>query len=120
MAVLEQIRRKTTKWGPLLLDLLTTLKAGPGGGVDTIVGHQLGYLAPETVRQALRGVFQNLVSEKPIQNLEVGNPIGPTQLFDEYKLQQPGVESAYMKILDQIFGTRLYLANALNSQNAGI
>jgi sulfite reductase (NADPH) hemoprotein beta-component len=120
VAVLEQIRRKTTKWGPLLLDLLTTLKAGPGGGVDTIVGHQLGYLAPETVRQALRGVFQNLVSEKPIQNLEVGNPIGPTQLFDEYKLQQPGVESAYMKILDQIFGTRLYLANALNSQNAGI
>jgi sulfite reductase (NADPH) hemoprotein beta-component len=120
VAVLEQIRRKTTKWGPLLLDLLTTLKAGPGGGVDTIVGHQLGYLAPETVRQALRGVFQNLVSEKPIQNLEVGNPIGPTQSLDEYNLQQPRVESAYMKILDQIFGTRLYLANAINSQNAGI
>jgi sulfite reductase (NADPH) hemoprotein beta-component len=52
IAVLEQIRRKTTKWGPLLLDLLTTLKSGPGGGVETIVGHQLGYIAPETVRQA--------------------------------------------------------------------
>ena len=60
IAVLEQIRRKTTKWGPLLLDLLTTLKSGPDGGVETIVGHQLGYIAPETVRQALRGILQNL------------------------------------------------------------
>ena len=77
IAVLEQIRRKTTKWGPILLDLLTTLKSGPGGGVETIVGYQLGHLAPATVGQALRGVLQNLKSEKPIQNLQVGNPDGP-------------------------------------------
>lgn len=120
IAVLEQIRRKTTKWGPLLLDLLTTLKSGPGGGVETIVGHQLGYIAPDTVRQALRGVFQNLRSEKPIQNLEVGNPDGPTESLAAYDLSVPKVESAYMKILDQIFGKRLHLANALGSQNAGI
>lgn len=120
IAVLEQIRRKTTKWGPLLLDLLTTLKSGPGGGVETIVGHQLGYIAPETVRQALRGVFQNLKSDKPIQNLEVGNRSGPTESLEGYDLSQPKVESAYMKILDQIFGKRLYLANAIGSQNAGV
>jgi sulfite reductase (NADPH) hemoprotein beta-component len=120
VAVLEQIRRKTTKWGPLLLDLLTTLKSGPGGGVETIVGHQLGYIAPETVSQALRGVFQNLKSEKPIQNLEVGNTEGPVESEESYDLTQPKVESAYMKILNQIFGQRLYLANALGSDNAGI
>jgi sulfite reductase (NADPH) hemoprotein beta-component len=120
IAVLEQIRRKTTKWGPLLLDLLTTLKAGPGGGVETIVGHQLGYVEPSTVRQALRGVFQNLKSEKPIQNLAVGNSDGPTESLEAYNFSQPNVESAYMKILDQIFGSRLYLANALGSQNAGV
>lgn len=120
IAVLEQIRRKTTKWGPLLLDLLTTLKSGPGGGVETIVGHQLGYIAPDTVRQALRGVFQNLRSEKPIQNLEVGNPDGPTESMSAYDLSVPKVESAYIKILDQIFGKRLHLANALGSENAGI
>ena len=120
IAVLEQTRRKTTKWGPLLLDLLTTLKSGPGGGVETIVGHQLGYIAPETVRQALRGIFQNLKSDKPIQNLEVGNPNGPTEYLGGYDLSQPKVESAYMKILDQIFGQRLYLANAIGSQNAGV
>jgi len=120
IAVLEQIRRKTTKWGPLFLDLLTTLKSGPGGGVESIVGYQLGYIAPETVRQALRGVFQNLKSEKPIQNLEVGNSDGPTESLEAYDLSQPKIESAYMKILDQIFGQRLYLANAIRSQNAGI
>jgi sulfite reductase (NADPH) hemoprotein beta-component len=120
IAVLEQIRRKTTKWGPLLLDLLTSLKSGPGGGIEMIVGHQLGYIAPETVRQALRGVFQNLKSEKPIQNLVVGNPNGPTEPIGRYDLSQPKVESAYMKILDQIFEKRLYLANAIGSQNAGV
>jgi len=120
IAVLEQIRRKTTKWGPLLLDLLTTLKSGPGGGVDTIVGHQLGFIEPKTIQQALRGVFQNLKSEKPIQNLEVGNSDGPTESLEAYNLSQPTVESAYMKILDQIFGQKLFLANALGSQNAGV
>ncbi|TAQ83994.1 hypothetical protein B7494_g7677 [Chlorociboria aeruginascens] len=120
LAVLEQVRKKTTKWGPSLLDLLTTLKSGPGGGVETIIGYQLGYIAPETVQQALRGVFQNLRSKKPIQNLEVGNADGPTESLEAYKLTQPKVEHAYMKILDQIFGQRLYLANALGSNNAGI
>jgi sulfite reductase (NADPH) hemoprotein beta-component len=120
LAVLEQIRRKTTKWGPTFLDLLTTLKSGPGGGVEIIVGSQLGYIAPETVQQALRGIFQNLKSEKPIQNLEIGNHDGPSDSLTEYDLQQPRVETAYMKILDQIFGQRLYVANALGSDNAGI
>ena len=120
LAVLEQIRRKTTKWGPLLLDTLTTLKSDPGGGVETIVGYQLSYLSPNTVRQALRGVVQNLKSEKPIQNLEIGNPEGPAEASGPYKLEQPQLESAYMKILDQVFGSRLHLANALDSENAGI
>ncbi|RAL63983.1 hypothetical protein DID88_003171 [Monilinia fructigena] len=98
IAVLEQIRRKTTKWGPLLLDLLTTLKSGPG------------------VRQALRGVVQNLVSEKPIQNLEVGNPDGPNASSSEDTLSQPKVESAYMKILDQIFDGSALSQNLLSKK----
>jgi len=30
IAVLEQIHRKTTKWDPLLIDVLTSVKSGPG------------------------------------------------------------------------------------------
>ncbi|KAI5923660.1 sulfite reductase [Camillea tinctor] len=119
IAVLEQISRKTTKWGPLLIDVLTSVKSGPGGGVETIVGHQLGYIAPDTIQQALKGIFQNLASETPIQNLEIGKTDVP-QNVQASGLEQPKLETAYTKILDQLFGQRAYVANALGSKNAGI
>ncbi|KAM0352480.1 hypothetical protein ACHAPU_002148 [Fusarium lateritium] len=118
IAVLEQIHRKTTKWGPLLIDVLTSVKSGPGG-VESIVGHQLGYIAPEVVVQALRGVLQNLTAEKPIQNLEVGKKEAwkePTG----YDLQTPQLETAYTKIIDQLFGNRAYVANAIKSSTTGL
>ena len=118
VAVLEQVLRKTTKWGPLLIDVLTSVKSGPGG-VETIVGNQLGYVARATVRQALKAVFENLVSEKPVQNLEVGEREQPQQT-PEYGLEKPKLETAYTKILDQLFGNRAYIANSLDADNAGI
>ena len=121
IAVLEQIRKKTTKWGPVLLDVLTSLRTGPSSRrTPLVVGYQLGYIEPATVRQALRGVFQNLNSASPIQNLEVGHNERPQASVDQYSLQQPKVESAYMKILDQVFGQRLYVANRLEAAHAGI
>lgn len=119
LAVLEQIRRKTTRWGPVLLDVLTALKSSTTSG-PLIVGHQLGYIEPSTIKQALKGIFQNLLSSKPIQNLEIGNHEGPKKGEAEFELAQPEVENAYMKILDQIFGQRLYIANRLGAENAGI
>ncbi|SPO03214.1 probable sulfite reductase (NADPH) [Cephalotrichum gorgonifer] len=118
IAVLEQVYRKTTKWGPVLLDILSTVKSG-FGGVQTIVGYQLGYITEETVQQALRGIVQNLTSEKPIQNLPVGKPDALASP-NEYSLEAPKIETAYTKILDQLFGKRVYLANALSSKHAGI
>ncbi|KAH7116006.1 hypothetical protein B0J11DRAFT_538951 [Dendryphion nanum] len=119
IAVLEQVRRKTTKWGPLLLDILMSLKSS-GGNSPLIVGYQLGYITEKTVQQALRGVFQNLTSESPVQNLQVGSLDGPKADGQQAKLEQPGVENAYVKILDQVFGQRLHIANQLGSKNAGI
>jgi sulfite reductase (NADPH) hemoprotein beta-component len=80
----------------------------------------MGYIAPETIQQALRGIFQNLKSDKPIQNLEIGNHDGPAERLESYKLEQPKIETAYIKILNQIFGKKLHVANALGSDNAGI
>ena len=121
IAVLEQIRRKTTRWGPLLLDILTSLRDAPGTNrAPTIVGHQLGHIVPATARQALRGIFQNLKSPAPIQNLEIGRQQVPRAEPSGYELEQPKVESAYMKILDQVFGIRLHLSNRLRSEHAGI
>ncbi|MCJ1311295.1 hypothetical protein MMC25_004966 [Agyrium rufum] len=121
LAVLEQFRRKTTKWGPVFLDVLTSLKTGSRGGkASTIVGHQLQHLQPATVRQALRGILQNLRSPNPIQNLEIGASISPGQVTPGYTLEQPKVESAYMKILDQVFSDRLHVANRLGAAHAGV
>ena len=120
IAVLEQIRKKTTKWGHVLMDLLISVRAtGSPASAPLIVGHQLGFLEPATIRQALRGILQNLQSPEPIQNLEIGAS-SRTNLQKATKPEQPKVESAYMKILDQVFAERLYIANRLGEAHAGI
>lgn len=119
IAVLEKISRKTTKWGPILLDVLTAIKSTPGG-VETIVGFHLGYLSSETIDQALRGIHQNLTATRPVQNLEVGAQDAPDEGKSQYDLEQPKVETAYSKILKQLFNDRLHLANALAADNAGV
>ncbi|CAG8227917.1 unnamed protein product [Penicillium salamii] len=117
IAVLEQVR-KTTKWGPSFMDLLSSLTpAGPQGKGPQIVGYRLGFVEPSTAVQALRGVLQNLTSASPIQNLEIGSSQVPTT---QNALEQPRIENAYLKILHQLFGERLHIANQLGAKNAGI
>ncbi|CAG8400364.1 unnamed protein product [Penicillium salamii] len=117
IAVLEQVR-KTTKWGPSFMDLLSSLTpAGPQGKGPQIVGYRLGFVEPSTAVQALRGVLQNLTSASPIQNLEIGSSQVPTT---QSALEQPRIENAYLKILNQLFGERLHIANQLGAKNAGV
>ena len=121
IAVLEQVRRKTTKWGPTFLDLLSSLSPALGGKSPiTLVGYRLGHLEPATALQALRGISQNLRSSSPIQNLSVGNEPESISPRSFGELQQPQSENAYLKILNQLFGDRLYLANQLKANNTGI
>ncbi|KJK65938.1 hypothetical protein P875_00021927 [Aspergillus parasiticus SU-1] len=117
IAVLEQVR-KTTRWGPSFMDLLSSLTPTTAGGrAPQIVGYRLGYVEPSTAIQALRGIAQNLDTPSPIQNLEVGSSKVPTL---ETALEQPHLENAYLKILNQLFGERLHIANQLDSKNAGV
>jgi sulfite reductase (NADPH) hemoprotein beta-component len=124
IAVLEQIKRKTTKWGPILLDLLMSLRGSGNGQGPQIVGYQLGYVEYSTVTQALSGIFQNLQSQSPIQNLEIGLHESPStglaSAQKEVAIQQPELENAYMKVLDQLFGQRLHIANSLAHKDAGV
>lgn len=117
IAVLEQVKRKTTKWGPLLLDALVALKASAHDG-PVIVGHQLAHIEPSTCRQALKGIFHNLLSASPIQNLQIGAMRTPDRPI--VTASQPVLENAYTKILHQVFPHRLYIANRLTSHNIGI
>ncbi|GES60193.1 sulfite reductase beta subunit [Aspergillus terreus] len=117
IAIVEQVR-KTTRWGPSFMDILSSLTpATAGARSPQIVGYRLGYVEPSTAVQALRGIFQNLDSPTPIQNLEVGTSKVPAL---QTALEQPALENAYLKILNQLFGERLYIANQLGSKNAGI
>lgn len=121
VAVLEQVRRKTTKWGPTFLDILSSLSPSLGGQSSiTLVGYKLGYIEPATAAQALRGIFQNLTSASPIQGLSIGNEAGPLQSLPVVEVQPPQAETAYFKILNQLFGQRLHVANQLSANNAGI
>ena len=117
IAVLEQIRRKTTKWGPLLLDLLMSLRS-TGGPAPVVVGYQLGHVDSSTVKQALQKVFENISSQSPTQNLQIGDHEPPSTV--QSSLSQPTIENAYLKLLNQIFGERLYIANQLGKQHAGV
>ncbi|KAL1969647.1 hypothetical protein VTN77DRAFT_8200 [Rasamsonia byssochlamydoides] len=117
IAVVEQVR-KTTKWGPSFLDLLSSLTSSPGQTQPPrLVAYRLGYVEPSTAVQALRGILYNLDSPSPIQNLEIGKHTEPAP---QQSLEQPNIENAYIKILNQLFGNRLYVANQLGSNNAGI
>lgn len=117
IAVLEQVR-KTTKWGPSFMDLLSSLTPTTlSGQALKIVGYRLGYVEPSTADQALRGIIQNLNSPAPIQNLDIGSSKAPAP---QPALKQPRIENAYLKILNQLFGERLYLANQIEAKDAGI
>ncbi|EEH18359.1 sulfite reductase (NADPH) hemoprotein, beta-component [Paracoccidioides brasiliensis Pb03] len=120
IAVLEQVR-KTTRWGPTFLDLLSSLSPPTDGGqMPQLVGYRLEYVEPSTSRQALRGVLQNLSADSPIQNLQIGSEKTPEELSSTIAPKQPDAENAYMKILNQLFSTRLYVANQLGAQNGAI
>jgi len=118
IAVLEHIGRRTTKWGPTLIDVLSTVKSGPVG-IQTVVGYQVGYLTGETVGRALRDVLRNLKLDRPAQNLQIGAQEAPEEA-PIYSVQKPKLETAYTKILHQLLGDRLFVANALDSHHAGI
>ncbi|KAJ5098226.1 Sulfite reductase subunit beta [Penicillium argentinense] len=117
IAVLEQVR-KTTKWGPSFMDLLSSVTpSSVRGQTLKVVGYRLGYVEPSTAVQALRGILQNLEAPSPIQNLDIGSSDVPSI---QEALEQPHIENAYIKILNQLFGERLYIANQLGANNAGI
>ncbi|ORY78184.1 beta subunit of assimilatory sulfite reductase [Protomyces lactucae-debilis] len=104
IAVLEQIKQKTTKWTPLFLDALVALN---GSGRSLVAG-QLGYNNADTVAQALRGVVQNLQAAEPLQNMLFGQDLAAVESIAAVA---PKLESAYEKILNQLFAARLNIAN---------
>lgn len=119
IAVLERVQHHATRWGPLFMAVLTAVREeGSHLANVPVVSYLLGHLDSSTASQAIRGIIQNLQSQTPIQNLFLGTEIKNTdEALASLPEDIPGTESAYLKILHQLFGQRLHLANQSRSTN---
>ena len=111
IAVVEQLRHRPTKWGPLFMDVLTASKSSTHSHVS-VISYQLGQLVQESIPSALKQIATNLHMDSPQQNLTIGNKLVSQS---DVKLEQPQLENAYVKMLRQLFGEKL---NVLNTTEA--
>jgi len=107
IAVLEQLQHRSTKWTPVYIDVLASCRQQLQPQFSVIAYH-LGIVNSDEIRRVLDLVGRNLRSEIPQQNLLVGKPF---PLLETTRLAQPQLENAYLKILEQLFGTKLHLLN---------
>ena len=108
IAVIEQLRYRPTKWGPIFLDVLASCRGHAESRIK-VVAYQLGQLSVDSVPVALKNVAINLQSESPQQNTVIGQPFTPRE---ESSLEQPHLETAYVKMLSQLFSQKLNVLNA--------
>ena len=117
IAVLEQMRKGSTKWGPVFMDVLLSLRDSRGLDVPVISSH-LGYVDQSSISGTLHNTLQNLLSKNPIQNLEFGSKRQQPALSATPLPKQPELENAYVKVLDQLFAERLCILNQDTPPNA--
>jgi sulfite reductase (NADPH) hemoprotein beta-component len=116
IAVVEQLRHRTTKWGAVFMDVLTSSRAR-AAPPPTIVSYQLGRLSEESLSETLAHIATNLQMVNPQHNVRIGLPFGPQA---EDKLGPPHLENAYIKVLRQLFGDNLNILNTTASSTSGV
>lgn len=107
IAVLEQLQHRSTKWTPVYIDVLKSCRQQPESQLS-VVAYQTGVLSSDQIPTALQLIATNLQSEVPQQNLAIGLPF---PALETSPVDQPRVENPYLKILQQLFGTKLHLLN---------
>jgi sulfite reductase (NADPH) hemoprotein beta-component len=108
IAVVEQLRHRPTKWGPVFMDVLASVRERDAGSV-AVVSYQLGHIHQGSVNSALTQIATNLLLDNPQQNIAIGQPlIAPTN----NKLEQPHIENSYIKMLRQLFADKLSVINS--------
>ena len=107
IAVLEQLRHRSTKWTPVYIDVLASCRQHLKKKLAVIAYH-LGTMNADQIPTMLSLVARNLRSETPQQNLSVGRPF---PALEGTRLDQPQLENAYLKVLQQLFGPKLHLLN---------
>ena len=117
IAVLEQMSSKTSRWGPLYIDVLTALNAKRDAFLTavTVIGHTTGYGSVDgSIKDVFAKVDDNMNSDKPAQGLYINT--SDRRAEDEVIVEIPPVEAPYTKMLEQLFGESLWI---INSPTAG-
>lgn len=108
VVVLEQSFKKTTKWGGVYLDVVSALQE-----LDTPPKVAGGLLGPITNKAALSNDVQKVISSiGSNQPLLIGSLPSLASPSAPVAPHVPALESAYTKMLEQVFTSRLEISNS--------
>lgn len=112
----SNLKSDTNGFEPLLLDFFTDFNTLIEREIDQILITNVGQL--KDIKGALAEIVSNVRSEKPELSLYVGNPVGNLDAMK--KLNQSidkamSLESAYSKVLQQLFTSHLNVLNEYSS-----
>ncbi|GJE91135.1 sulfite reductase subunit beta [Phanerochaete sordida] len=107
--VVEQVRRWSTKWTPLYLEVVSAVQQNERDEYPIV--HSVS-LEGEVAAVDILKLVQHASAESPSKRLQVGHPSSPTKATTSAAPHIPKHESSYLKILTQLFGERLQIANS--------
>lgn len=126
IGLVEQLHRRITAWSPLVQDFISDLQASSQSleNIPQIISFQLGQVTFENVRSTIKAITANLSSTTPVNNLFVGARVTPTsgaasETNEEAETAAKKLESAYTKVLNQIFGNQIDILNSVEKPTTG-
>ncbi|KAI0077729.1 sulfite reductase subunit beta [Panus rudis PR-1116 ss-1] len=109
--VLEQLRRWQAKWTPIYLDVLSALQQSEREQRPVVLSGTLGNTSSIKQVDVLK-LVQHALTASPSTRLQLGQPRDASQQETSTSVQIPRHEQAYLKLLNQVFGDRLEIANS--------
>lgn len=107
--VVEQVRKWSTKWTPLYLEIVSAIQHDDRDEYPVV--HSVSLEGDVRTSDILKLVLH--ASEEPSsKRLQLGHPLSPTRASSSATVHVPKHESSYSKILNQLFGERLQIANS--------
>ncbi|CAG8747242.1 12765_t:CDS:1, partial [Dentiscutata heterogama] len=119
VAVLEQVVARTTKWTPLYLDIVSAFQNQTlwSGKAPAIISGKYGTVKKESIDDDVVSLFESLGSGELRQNFVVGNDDSTSRQLNGVNghsndiIELPNIEKPYIKMLEEVFKDRLYIAN---------
>ncbi|CCH44620.1 hypothetical protein BN7_4189 [Wickerhamomyces ciferrii] len=124
IAILENsIKKPFTRFSPLLLEFFQSPSALIEKNILKITSASIGDY-DDDFNKLINIILSNLSIDNPIQNLFFGNEVENFNNLSQSKLDEISkinkLESSYITILDQIFGSNLQIFNQFQKENINL